>query len=87
MRYVYPIESKHLAVWILYNVVFDVYSLVSYCVVQRNGMHNFQQDGIIAWKKQNAVSWITVLLQSQEPKVLILSSKGTPGNWNLDHGL
>ena len=37
-----PRELKHVAVWILYKVVFDGYLLFPYFMVQHNGMHNFK---------------------------------------------
>jgi hypothetical protein len=36
-----PVESKHLAVLILHEVVFDGYLFIPYFIVQHNGMHNF----------------------------------------------
>jgi len=35
-------ESKHVAVRILYKVVFDGYFVFPYFIVQHNGMHNFK---------------------------------------------
>jgi hypothetical protein len=48
-----PTASKHVAVWILYMVVFNGCMFVSYFVVQHNRMNNFKT---VCWKLGDGAS-------------------------------
>jgi hypothetical protein len=50
-----PIGSKHVAVQILYKVVFDGYLFVPSFLVQHNGMHNFKITAFL-WLAREALN-------------------------------